>query len=373
MVLMAALAVERFDRLANTEQASRRQLVANGLVHAGLVMVHMFGFVYSGMVLVAMMLWDLRLRRFLKRLWVYASVLLGWLVFLPWLPAFLRQADVSNPHFWIPVPELEHLFMCFPLTIDVMWVVVLIAVAILLGSLGRREPATTTGSPVPLLLVGVLFVPAVTTFAWVFSQLFVSVFLDRYMLPGIIGWAIFFAAFAGSALDARLEPGAARVATWWRVSRQVLMLAMVVLLAQWPLKEAIQAHPHARPGQAELAGHEGLFVVCESPHWYLPRHHYQPDRNYLFVLDWEAALQRGNALNSTVDYKLMSAMKRHFPQHRIVESKRFLEANDRFLLLDEDARRWSEMRIEHNREYRTRRLRGNLFLVERRIGGHPQE
>jgi len=60
---LAVWAVERFDALVRTEHADKRLLLTNAAAHAGLILVHPFGLVYSGALLGCLLLWDLLRRR----------------------------------------------------------------------------------------------------------------------------------------------------------------------------------------------------------------------------------------------------------------------------------------------------------------------
>jgi hypothetical protein len=370
---LAVWAVERCDALIREQRPDKRLLLTNAAAHAGLILVHPFGLVYSGALLAGVLLWDLLQRRWRVRLRVYGSFVLGWAPFFMWLGPFLRQLEVGEPCFWLPVPEWGWMHGGMTLGLELGWPLLAVAAAVVLAWLDRRiENAPPDGLAVAagrlhLLLLGIVLAFGVPLVAWLWSQIGRPVFLDRYMLPGLLGWVLILALPAGR-VDAVWPQGAGAPAAgrWWRRGRQAVVLALVGLALAIPVWRAWHEDPKPVPGRGELVGLPDLPVAVESPHEYLPRRFYHPEAPYVFILDWEAAMQPGGLANSTVDYKVMAAIKRHYPEHAIVSGERFLAEHDRFLLLDEDERLWSEHRLERNPAYRLRRLRGRLHLVERR-------
>lgn len=370
---LAVWAVERCDALIRERRPDKRLLLTNAAAHAGLILIHPFGLVYSCALLACLLLWDLLQRRWNGRLRVYGSFALGWAPFFMWLGPFLRQLEVGEPCFWLPVPEWGWMHNCMTLGLQLGWLLLAVAAAVVLAWLDRRIESPSSDGLAPaagrlhLLLLGLVLAFGVPLVAWLWSQIGRPVFLDRYMLPGLVGWVLILS-LPASRVDAAWSATAGDTAPgrWWRRVRQAVVLALVGLALAIPVWRAWREDPKPVPGRGELIGLPDLPVAVESPHKYLPRRFYHPEAPYFFILDWEAAMQPGGLANSTVDYKVMSAMKRHYPEHAIVSGERFLAEHDRFLLLDEDERLWSEHRLERNPAYRVRRLRGRLHLVERR-------
>ena len=102
-----AFAVLQFDVINKRQHCQTRALVLNALIHAALVQTHLFGILYSGVILCAFIIRDRNLK--VCRLSVYSSIVLSWLSLILYIPTFLNQADAGNPRAWLPTPKLTHL------------------------------------------------------------------------------------------------------------------------------------------------------------------------------------------------------------------------------------------------------------------------
>ena len=69
-----------------------------------MVLVHVLGLIYSGVILLALVLTDVFEKR--VRLKVYFAWAAGWLALLVWLPAIRASVASGKPHGWIPLPRL---------------------------------------------------------------------------------------------------------------------------------------------------------------------------------------------------------------------------------------------------------------------------
>lgn len=365
-LLLCSLTILSYLVLVRERTPSRRALCASALVHGGLVLTHVFGFLYSGTVLLCLAARDLSLRNYRPR--VYLSVLAGWLCFLPWgLGPFRRQLGMSFPRSWVPVPSATDLFPVLNNGISIAFVLVvlcLLAVVTLKGLADRplvpRVQQQRTLAPLILLAAAFVIVPP--TAAWVISQVVVSIFYFRYLLPGVLGWAILLALcaqlFVVGTLDRDKELFSSRL-------NRAAALAAFALLVLAPVAMAVRIPRSEVPGSAERPYFQELPIVLQSPHAWWPRFHYDKQREYFCIVDLEVALAKRSALNSPQDYKLLRTMKRHYNFPGIVETNQFLQDHDRFLVLKERGRRWSEMRLESNPAYRITPLRKDLLLVEK--------
>jgi hypothetical protein len=120
---------------------------------------------------------------------VYASVVIGWLVFLPWLPIFHRQTAVFQHGSWIPVPTVTDLLEASGLKINLPLALVFIIGFVLLnqrqGAGRTRRPQTSAQKA--LFLLSAIFIVVVPLALWVFSRVDRSVFWDRYMIASTLG------------------------------------------------------------------------------------------------------------------------------------------------------------------------------------------
>ncbi|HYC76122.1 MAG TPA: glycosyltransferase family 39 protein [Planctomycetota bacterium] len=378
-LLLAAIAVDLYERHGRRPRIAT--LVAWALVHAALVHTHVFGFVYGGALAFAGIVRDVVEGR--RRLAFYLAVPLGWATFAWWWKPLLIDMDVCRPHNWIEPPTLARLMDAFGNTTPIALALgVVAAVAALRGrreadagsasavavaeappteAIAAETAAAPTDDPAParrLFAAAATFVFVVPLAVFVESRLATSIFLDRYFIPGAVGWAILLAA-AARRLGGFGDPDAGRAA-------RIVAAASCVAWLAFPAVDAALAPPKVSTGFPRAAAkHPDLPVVFEAPQAYLPSFHYEPERARCFyVLDWEAALAEGNARNATVDYKLLQGVKSLRPEHNIVPGDAFLASHPRFLVADVPARRWSELRVESNPDYRCTPVDGAL-LVER--------
>ena len=140
----AALGILLYQLLMETPRPSLRLLAANAAVHAGLLMTHYFGLVYSGVILGGILLTCLLRRR--NPLPCALSVLAGWLIFLPWIPVFRSHVRMGRPSFWVTAPTADDLREYFAhfLTADLRLLAAILCVfaaaAVLLGAHRRQGP-----------------------------------------------------------------------------------------------------------------------------------------------------------------------------------------------------------------------------------------
>ena len=338
--------------------------------HAAIVHVHALGAAYGLAALLAMILADFGSGR--RRFAAYLAAPVGWATFAWWWKPFLADLDVGKPHSWIAPPALPALPEAFSNGVPVALGVAAIAG---IGALtwsrtvrgahdaGADAPADHEGDAVErivrreLVLLGAVFAILVPLGAFAFSRLSTSIFLDRYFIPGVVGWAAIF-----SGLAARLiEEGAGRLAG-------ALAVGLIAAAATAPVLAAWREPDHSKTGAlpTTAAAYPDLPVAFETAHWYLPAFHYEPHpERFHYILDWDAALAQGSDLNSSVDYKLLRSLAARFPKHHVVQSEDFLARYPRFLILGFSVRRWSEMRVESDPAYRVTNLGQFVSLVER--------
>ncbi|MCL6621009.1 MAG: hypothetical protein K6T55_02810 [Syntrophobacterales bacterium] len=370
---LAALALWCYERLlAQGPKAPFRLLMGNTLVHAGLVLTHYFGFLYSGIFLGATLVAHGRRRVFPVR--VVTSLLLGWLAFLPWLGPLARHRQSGIPHSWIPVPGYRDLLFSFehalPVTLLLLfWLAVWWWRPRLEGEGNPaefREAAPGTRTDLAILAFLLICLPPVL--AWVVSRVWVSVFWERYFLPGTLGWAVILSALAQALFP---EPAPEASPTGWRrfywssLSRRGFSLMLAAFLAA-PLGYAV-----FRPFEPPLLAQEDrplpplplvipgavAFLECtfHSPH---------PERCH-FLLDWEAALHPRNNRAAVDDYHAMAALKRHFPRFRVLPYADFLTENELFLYVCDENYTWFDHRIRCQPDYTYENLSESLILVRK--------
>jgi Dolichyl-phosphate-mannose-protein mannosyltransferase len=403
-----ALGVLQFDVINQRQQCSRGALVLNALIHVAIIQTHLFGIMYSGVILCAFIIRDRHLKVF--RPSVYSSIVVSWLSLILYLPTFLNQADAGKPRTWIPVPKLHHLITSFVPT-DTIWmpaheVLAIVAstsfplvIALLLivsamqfvwmsadsRHIPLGEPRSRESAPEASLLILACLCLAVPVGVWIISRTIQPIFVLRYMIPSVQAWSILLAYLSSR----MIQPPE------WRLLRRsgrrpppLLLLPLMVLmlvLIMYPAWYARGFPKEQFPGISDgKYGYQNLPVVLPLSHDFMKRFHYSPERQrYFFLLDWESALNINSGLFSPQEYKAMDALKRNYRvfDGNIVQIREFLRMHDRFLVLvldDIDSRgfhsaRWLETRIKDSPDYKVTALGvvdgRQLLLVEKQVEG----
>jgi len=346
LLALIALAVPLYDRLLRAGRYTPAVLVLNGLVHAAIVHTHLFGPFYSGTIAMAFaaspLLGGFGWRRLLAPWPVYLSFLAAWLSFLLYLPAFHLQAEAGRPYSWIAQPALADLtallFHASGAFLRPEIFVQLIAAAALVWLLA--PPAEPTGAaPAPPrpddrhLLLLALALLALPVAVWIASRLARPIFLDRYLIPSMLGWTLLIAHAA-----ARLLPGLPTSGWQQRAARGLLLGLLALGLLAYPVLEARAYYRQSLPGSEDhLFGHADLPLVMQTSHGFLERVHYAPDaERYFYVLDWDAANRPESGRFGIQQHKHMEAWRRVLPEvfaDRILDSDVFLAAHEEFLVL----------------------------------------
>jgi hypothetical protein len=332
-MLTVAISVEIYARLAAHPEPTRLLLFLAFCSQAALVSTHVLGLIYSGLILLALVLTDIAEKR--SRLKVYVAWAAGWPALLVWLPAIRASMAAGKPHGWIPLPRLGTVLNSYFFYTWLEWIawlqpkptrwifdvarvatdlIILVPLVIVLWMMVKKHTAVRN----PLLPVAgaLLTVPILL---YLLSHLLTPVFVLRYTLPSGIGIAIVLAAFAA---DRRI----------WRW--------VIVLLLISPICSALLLGPPQVNAQyidvqqidTLVRGHMPLVAGWQNDFSVLMRYSSDPqDRFYL--LDWPTALAAEKT--AVLDYHLMSAYRSagYYAQN-IQDQNAFLCSHDNFLVLD---------------------------------------
>ena len=362
LLLLSAVATALFFRLSDRRPSPLSLYVLNAVVHGCLVTTHLFGFFTSAALMISFLVTAGPQRRAAARQGILSSMA-GWLLFLPWIPAQLQQMQVGKPYSWMPLPDAGDLFtMPFSVFPAGRMRYVFLAAFALLVLLPRRPRAHIEEETLTRMAASgglLLLLPILT--AYILSTEVVSIFIPRYFIAGIVGWILLLpplAVWIRRAIPIALSP---RPFLWLTA----LSIATAIVLS-FPAAKSLQISAAGKPGSLSNALYPNLPVVTESPHAYLPRFHYAEDRSRIFyVLDRASAFNLRGVLNGPTDYHHMLALKRNFPGHNILPGDSILARFDRFLLIDEAGRLWSETLLASNSQYRMYTIQGNMRLVKR--------
>jgi hypothetical protein len=330
---------------------ARRLLVAL-LLNALLVYTHVFGFVYSALMLAGLVAADLYLKRF--RIGTYATWAASWLLLLMWLRPLQRLADTGKPHGYIPVPHLKELAIAYTFRAPLLGV--LLVVVIGMGLLRRRgaqgeASGAETGRErrvTAVAMAGFLLVlPAV---AYAISQVRTPIFEMRYFLPSLIGVAVVLAELARWGMGPKTNFPA-----WMRMG----MGAVVALCALYPL---VYAKWSKVPGfqASAVAALEAyhLPVEVEDAHYFYPMEFLAgADKNeFFYPLDYEDSLRPGADRGGTLDVNIARILRRegYYPGQIVAGDAPVCAP--RFLVIDSSDLYWYERHIENNDDYKSQVL-----------------
>jgi hypothetical protein len=402
---LTGLAVSLYDLIIVKERPGWVACGMNSVIHCMLVYTHYFGLLYSVAIMLSGVMSGSLSRH--SRRGLFLSILAGWLTLIPWVGAMMRQLSLAQDGYWIPVPSLTILLNVYSfgwsgyltrihpgLSLGASWGAVGILSVLLVFCLSkglgteracgfRREDDRSAKlyRPVPmhLLILAGSFL-AVPPVIWICSQLTISLFVDRYMLPTILGCGIIATTFfhflleepvLSKGISGRLHavPRARGVGQ----AERAFAVSLVLFAIGFPLVAAFSWKEGDRHSVKEdLALHADLLIATESPHLYFPRYHYSssPER-YVLVFErgrWED--------------RQFAVRKRYYPHLRIADSESFEAEHAKFLYLAMNPEsggrtRWFKGTLIGNPRFRCRLVWSGgdlqMWLVERRLRPGAEE
>ena len=353
-MLAVAITVDLYGRFVARSEPTRVLLMLACVSQAVLVLTHVLGLVYSGLILLALILFDAAIGRFRYR--VYFSYAAGWLALLVWVPAIRASMAVGKPHGWIGMPtltdlrtiylfgdslqwlrlfkrhSLEVLFQLVSHAVELIIYVPLVVVFFFglrqISKRGRQALSDPKGAFL-LLAYMLLSVPAVL---FVLSHLIAPVLVSRYVLPSGIGLAIVLAASADALGSDSPAPSRLSRAMWAAIVLLLVFSPMLTVLAlgpvnvNWAYLDVRRVEQRLPPNAAVVAGWQQDFVK-------FMRFSQNSNVHYYFLLDWPAALRGPSEF--TVDYHLMQAYRNSgYYASSIQDGRDFLCSHTDFFVLD---------------------------------------
>ncbi|HEX4311132.1 MAG TPA: glycosyltransferase family 39 protein [Acidobacteriaceae bacterium] len=339
-LLLAALAVSQALKVAETPQPRPHDLVFLALTQAGLVLGHVLGVLYGGLILAALIMGDRLHQRFRTR--VYLSCVAGWLALVPWIPAIQASAAVGKPHSWIAVPTISDLaiglsFWLFggiyfpplrnhPLGLAAGWGCAMICViALLATAIVGLKSSNSVRRPTFLIALALLSAPVVF---FAVSHIASPIYVARYMIPSALGIAML-AVCRAEETKSRFSSGS-------------LLLAFVFLL--FPVAAALLAKPATLDVARIDAIAAGRPIVCPWLQDFLLLTRYSADPAHpQYPLDENAAL-RGPA-GAIGGFHLMSNYRSQgYLTSQIIDAPQIL-GRPTFLVLDDTDTNWFSLEI----------------------------
>lgn len=343
-LLLCALAIAQLLRVGTVLNPRTGDLILLALTQAGVVLGHVLGLFFAGLMLLGLVAADLQLRRF--RWKVYAFAMAGWLALLVWLPAIRASMAVAKPHGWILQPTAidvliglsSWLFagLYFPLLHGTLFGVVAgwgFAIFCVAGVVAAAFYALRASGPVQRTAysIGLALVVAPVIFFAV-SHLITPIWVARYLQPAVFGVAILAAGWADRF-----------VSRAWGV---ILGFGVLALL---PLSVVA-----AKPTRLDVARIDALAagrpIVCDwAPDFTVVLRYSANPPSVEFPLDWGAALAGPPAAVGA--YHLMENYRRdgYMPGHLLDEPQ--ILSQPSFVVLDETSNNWFQREIASDPQF----------------------
>jgi hypothetical protein len=400
---LCVAALARNDR----QPVSSKSYFINAAAFTLLVQSHLLGPIYAAVLIAAQVITDARSGRLRPRL--YFAMAAGVATFALYLPIFFNQAQNGIPRAWIPPAFLQDLPEFYASIAPVglrllgssefarlLWIGFAIAGGVVTFWSSRQEWPEARGYQQHLLTIAwaLLLVPIGV---WLASWAIKPFFVNRYMMPSVIGLAILYSATCAEFLKPMLSSANQRVRFWASVAAGTATVLIGYTLLVWAYSITSDPIPGSEDNQY---GYDTLPIVVPHSHDYLQRRQYSPNSDrYYFLLDWAAAVDPASGDFAPQEYKELSALKREYPKRftTILDQSEFLSSHPKFLVLKSlrapetchvprsYAEKWSNLhcwqvydrRIGSNPRFRTTRLgpvdgEYELLLEERNDRGLQQ-
>ena len=188
-IFATAFTAYMFVRTAPGKKIGPGALLLTFLAHALLVGSHMLGILYSGGFVVGLLAQDVVARKFRPAL--YLSAMSGWFIVIVSMRNFAIIASNGRPSFWTLRPAFRDIFFIltayesFLYTILGLAAVAFIAAYLARARAGLRDQFFLSSRYSIYFIVFSLFFTAFAIF--IKSKLGISICVDRYLLPVLIG------------------------------------------------------------------------------------------------------------------------------------------------------------------------------------------
>ena len=291
LVFLGALAAWLFGRFHREINPGRSRYFLVFVTHCALVYTHVFGAFFSGTLLLAHVVLDWLDGR--RRWALYSAVAGAWAAFLPWIPILRVQVACTRGGTFTPRLNVGTFFD--ELAMQTPWALALMFIA-LLALLAALRPATAPEPKSPTepgqwtalaaLALAWMSVPIVT---WAASHVVRPFFMRRYVAPCLVAWAF----LIGLVIFAAYRLPRRRISRAWPLLPRLHDLAWVGILVfclGWQPLRAWKEPPKPATAFTDLDyGHPGLPIVFEDAMDFLPRFIYGRGRQYVLLLDAQAA------------------------------------------------------------------------------------
>lgn len=333
-VLLAAVLAFLFLRITTADTVRWRDVGLVFLVHAALVFLHLFGALFSGMFLVTLVAVDWLRGRWSWRL--IGAVVGAWAVFfLLWGTALPKQFAVTSSGSWTPRINLgmflDELAMQIPLAVVLLLSAALAAVTALARPAGEKPPAARPGS-LPLLALGLAWM-VVPVLMWGVSQIRHPIYMQRYVAPCVVALALILAVSLWAAQQLpRPEFGLpGRVPGWLPGLMSTGIIVFCLTFQPW---RAMKGPPRADRAFTDVDfGHANVPIVFEDSMDFLPRAYYGKGREYLLLIDHEAAEASDGYFTKQME-RLFNPFRAHYPGFKVRHAAELPVGAEGFLVVN---------------------------------------
>ena len=353
-MLLAGVAAASYLFVLASSRPTRKLLALTFLCHSLLVGTHPFGVLYSATIILVMIASDRFARRLRPRL--YLSALSGWWILALSVTAMRNSAAVGKPHFWTTRPglsDLGNVYSCWslPAAIVLGAVATLFIALLCLGKIPRQKisAALAANRPVLLLCIGLLSVPL---FTFLISQRGTSVFVDRYLVPVVIGICLSLCQMLSLVLPPVIStassPILVRRISWALALAGVPVLAFIAVV-QFPSYWQVPA-PDLSLTLVSLLPKD-LPVVVEPVDLFdqLLAFHRSSGYHFIYLLDWENVSAPESPRGEVSGYHQMEIWKHvGYFSGSIQESQTFLAQTPAFIVVEDPRLPWFKRKVLPN-------------------------
>lgn len=292
------------------------------------------------------------------------AALAAWIVV-----SYPAQKAVATPYGWISAPDLLTFVQALTGSLPLTPALALGAAAAAVR--GRAAPFFAGRRDVAALCAVLAAYAGLTMAGWVGSQVITPFFVPRYFIPNLLIAALVLAMAAEAARRGARPALAAGGAT------------LCVLIGLWSVAGDDVGGPIPcldAGGRFIEAGaaRDGLPIVAESPHAWMPRSRYVPNQTTLYPLDWRVVIGwPDRARNNAMDFHIMEILRDWAApgtalNTEVLTTEDILSRYGRFLVLDEKGRAWfDEVRARTPMSAALIRENGNCRLWEVARSGGP--
>jgi uncharacterized membrane protein len=347
----------------------KKYYILLALVQVTFILTHPFGILYSFGLMISSLIYF-----YITKInyHLIISTLVSWLLSLIYLPVFLNQIKVGEPHFWITSPSLANGIRTILIDIVIVpkWIILIISfigficfinimISMIYAKIKNNSVNRYNDQKIFIYLLSFILL-VIPMIVFVYSIVITPIFVKRYMIISEIAWGIIISAIINNYKNIVVKK---YDLTKYKYIIQLILIGTLLI----PIAQSFHYKDTNRNEIVEDLKNTKTneYMVLLSPHKYLPRYYYSTHKaSFLFVIDDEITQLPDNISNALVDYKLMNALKRNYPLHNIVSNSYLMDSLSLFKVRNENDRLWFYKRIVDNPNYEYHEIYKNVYDVK---------